>query len=189
MRTLVLLFLLCGLRSFGQTASVGLAWDANSETDIAGYRVYFGTHPATYTNVTDVAKVTTATIPGLALGTNYYFAVTAYNTLGLESDYSNEVAYAPPVLAIVSVLPGGPGKARLRFTYNGPGIGFRVFTNGSVMLTAVTTTALATIDLPGLVAGVLYQTQVALVDQISGEQPKTAPIPVRIPIEPVIRRQ
>jgi hypothetical protein len=33
-------------------------------------------------------------------GVTYYFAVTAYNTVGLESDLSNEVAYSVPVSGV-----------------------------------------------------------------------------------------
>jgi hypothetical protein len=36
--------------------------------------------------------VTTATVPGLAAGVTYFFAVTALGATGLESDFSNEVS-------------------------------------------------------------------------------------------------
>ena len=70
--------------------SVTLAWDQSTDPNVAGYNVYYGVACHTYTNIIDVGKATNATISGLAEGTTYYFAATAYNTLGLESDYSNE---------------------------------------------------------------------------------------------------
>jgi len=75
--------------------SAGLAWDAVTAPSLSGYRVYFGTAPGTYLQAvgqgTSVGNVTTYTMTGLASGTRYYFAVTAFDTLGIESDYSNEV--------------------------------------------------------------------------------------------------
>lgn len=72
--------------------SVTLAWSANPEPDIAGYRVYYGTVTAPYANSVDVGP-TTATITNLENGVTYTFAVTAYNTVGAESAYSQPIAY------------------------------------------------------------------------------------------------
>lgn len=76
------------------TRPVQVAWDPNPETDLAGYRLYFGTAPGTYSVVVDVSNVTSFTLtndqfPNTAA---YYFALTAYNTSSLESGYSNEVS-------------------------------------------------------------------------------------------------
>jgi Fibronectin type III domain len=73
--------------------SVGLAWDPNSENDLAGYLVYYGTASGNYSQ-TRPAATPSATVTNLNSGTTYYFAVTAYNTNGLESGYSNEVSYS-----------------------------------------------------------------------------------------------
>jgi hypothetical protein len=70
---------------------VTLAWDANTEADLAGYKIYFGTASRSYGAPIVIGTQTTYTITGLASGT-YYFAVTAYNTAGLESSFSNEVS-------------------------------------------------------------------------------------------------
>ena len=71
----------------GQT-SLTLAWDPNPSPAIAGYRLYDGTASRTYTNVIDVGSVTTGTVSGLVSGVTYFFAVTDYDTNGLESDFS-----------------------------------------------------------------------------------------------------
>ena len=70
--------------------SVGFMWDANTETDLAGYKFYYGTAPRTYGAPVTLGLVTTYSVVGLLPG-NYYFAVTAFNTANLESGYSNEV--------------------------------------------------------------------------------------------------
>lgn len=69
---------------------VKLAWDANTETNLSGYKVYYGTSSRTYGTPINAGNVTTYTVTNLSNGT-YYFAVTAYNTTGQESGYSNEV--------------------------------------------------------------------------------------------------
>jgi sulfur relay (sulfurtransferase) complex TusBCD TusD component (DsrE family) len=89
--------------------SVTLAWDPDPGSDIAGYRLYEGGASRTYTNVMDVGIATNGTFSGLASGATYFFAVTAYNTNGLESDYSTEVSCTvplptnnPPVVTLTS---------------------------------------------------------------------------------------
>jgi hypothetical protein len=77
-------------------ASVNLAWNRNPEPDIAGYRLKFGSSQGVYTDQVDVSNQTTGTASGLVEGVKYFFVVTAYNTAGLESLPSNEVAYNVP---------------------------------------------------------------------------------------------
>lgn len=60
-------------------------------TDLAGYKVYYGTASGAYTQVIDAGKVTTYKVANLPNST-YYFAVTAYNAAMVESAYSNEVS-------------------------------------------------------------------------------------------------
>jgi len=79
-----------------QAGQVTLAWDPNSEPDLAGYEIYYGTASRNYSFHVDVGNVTTYTLTGLQPGVTYYFAATAYSTQGLESDYSNEVVYTVP---------------------------------------------------------------------------------------------
>jgi len=76
--------------------SVTLAWDPSVSDGIAGYRVYQGGASRAYTNVIPVGLGTSNTVPGLIIGATYWFAVTAFDTNGLESDFSNEVSYTVP---------------------------------------------------------------------------------------------
>ncbi len=80
-----------------QTSEVTLNWDPPTTnidgtplTDLAGYRVYFGTDSGVYVYKNDVGNSTSCTIGGLTPGF-WCFAVTAYDLSGNESDYSNEV--------------------------------------------------------------------------------------------------
>ena len=76
-----------------QVSGLTLTWDANPDTNTMGYIVYYGGQSLTYTNAIDVGMVRTAVIPGLATNIQYFFAVTAYNARGLESDFSAELVY------------------------------------------------------------------------------------------------
>jgi len=86
--------------------TVSLAWDANSEPDLSGYKVYWGSASGTYGTPVTLGKVTTFTTPKLANGT-WFFAVTAHNTGGLESGFSNEVS------CVVAVAPTPPANLRI----------------------------------------------------------------------------
>jgi len=87
---LLLFFLL--ISEFAFAAQIKLAWDVNTESDLAGYKVYYGTSSKSYVGSTDVGNVTAFTLTGLTQGQTYYTAVTAYNTLNQESGYSSEVS-------------------------------------------------------------------------------------------------
>src|SRR5437016_1774952 len=80
-----------------QAASVTLVWNPSPGTNVAGYNVYYGVASRTYTNKVNVGNSTNATVSGLIEGTTYFFAVTAYDSNALESDYSNEMSYTVPV--------------------------------------------------------------------------------------------
>src|SRR5437588_11967925 len=86
-------------------ASVTLVWNPSPGTNVAGYNVYYGVASRTYTNKVNVGNATNATVSGLIEGTTYYFAVTAYDTYGLESDYSNEMSYTVPITPAVNQQP------------------------------------------------------------------------------------
>ncbi len=76
--------------------SVTLAWNPSPDFNVIGYRLYYGTASHNYTGMISVGLSATASMPNLAEGTTYFFAVTAVNSTGLESAYSNEASYAVP---------------------------------------------------------------------------------------------
>lgn len=67
--------------------------DGTPLTDLAGFRIYWGTEQGNYTeSVTlDNPGLTTYVVDNLAPGT-WYFVSTALNSNGVESDYSNSAA-------------------------------------------------------------------------------------------------
>ena len=73
----------------GRITTINLIWDRNRERDIAGYNVYYGQVSGDYTRVLSVVRPM-AMIKIRGNG-RVYFAATAYNTDGLESDLSEEV--------------------------------------------------------------------------------------------------
>jgi hypothetical protein len=77
-----------------QAQSVTLAWDPVS--GVSGYKLYQGGASHSYTNATDAGNVTQKTVSPLVAGRTYYFAVTAYSSSGIESDYSTEITYTVP---------------------------------------------------------------------------------------------
>jgi predicted phage tail protein len=74
------------------TATVSLSWNRNTESDLAYYRVHYGTSSRSYSNSIGVGTTTSSTISGLTPGAIYYFALTAVDTSGNQSSYSQEVA-------------------------------------------------------------------------------------------------
>jgi hypothetical protein len=76
--------------------SVSLAWDApttNTDgtplTDLAGYKLHYGASPDVYSTTVTLGNSTSYVLNNLAPGT-YYFVVTAVNSAGIESTFSNE---------------------------------------------------------------------------------------------------
>jgi hypothetical protein len=75
--------------------SADFAWDANTESNLAGYKIYYGLASRDYNKSVDIPDktATTGTVTHLEIGVTYYFAAVAYDTDGFESDYSNEVVW------------------------------------------------------------------------------------------------
>ena len=70
--------------------------------EVAGYRLYYGTNTRSYQFVTNAGLVLTQSVVLPHRG-RWFFAATAYDTNGLESDFSSEVSWeskpVPPVMA------------------------------------------------------------------------------------------
>lgn len=95
----VILFVISFLMFFhvqGFAASVQVSWNANTESDLAGYYLYYGTQSGVYGTKIDVGNAVTYQFNAQA-GTTYYLAITAYDTSGNESGYSSEVNVYVPV--------------------------------------------------------------------------------------------
>lgn len=96
-----------GIYSLSFAKIVTLSWDANTEADLAGYKCYYDIDSGSpysgkqsFTGespiIIPIASLSDKTKPVFQLELpdigKFYFVVTAYDTEGLESDYSNEVS-------------------------------------------------------------------------------------------------
>ncbi|MDB6009814.1 MAG: sericin-like [Gammaproteobacteria bacterium] len=80
--------------------SLTLGWVAPTQnsngspiTDLAGYKIHYGTTSANYTKVVAVSNPSLSryVLDSLESGT-YFFAITAYNSKGIESTLSGEIS-------------------------------------------------------------------------------------------------
>ena len=94
--------------SASESTSVSLAWTAPSPNDsTVGYNVYYGTESRTYTETINVGNVTTCTVAALPPDTTHFFAVTTYDTFGIESILSEELIVdrePPGILGLEDVV-------------------------------------------------------------------------------------
>ncbi len=86
-------------RESGQTGSAALSWvaptartDGSPLTNLAGYTVFYGRMSGIYDYQIDISNpgILTYVVENLVSG-DWYFALAAYDSQGLESDRSNEV--------------------------------------------------------------------------------------------------
>ncbi len=91
--------------------SMTLSWEASPSPDLMGYKVYIGTAPGEYFSIRDVGATTEVTFTDLSRTKRYYFVVTAYDSLGNESRFSEEVS------AIIDPLAE---EADIKKSYNFP---------------------------------------------------------------------
>lgn len=88
-------------------ATVAFKWTANTEPNLAGYRLYVGTVPGVYGGYVDVGNTTRFRLGDLIRGMTYYFALTAYNTAGIESELTPELSTQIPL--VTPVIPQAEG--------------------------------------------------------------------------------
>lgn len=85
-----------------QAEQVQLAWDAPLQADgtpvsnVAGYKLYYGSQSGQYQTVVTVGLTTTYTVKNLSAGQTYHFAVKVYDSTGTESAFSNEISVILP---------------------------------------------------------------------------------------------
>lgn len=109
---LTLAIIMAATSASAATITKTLLWDANTEADIAGYRLYqSNVAGGPYTLKANVGKVTTTVVTLTAtVPTTFAWVLTALDTAGNESGYSNEVTFlfSPDVTA-----PAAPGNLRM----------------------------------------------------------------------------
>ena len=86
-----------GLSATSGSSSITLTWSANSESDLASYKVYGGTSASPTTLLSTISSGTeTYTHSSLIKGTTYYYRISAVDNAGNESSKSNDVSATIP---------------------------------------------------------------------------------------------
>ena len=90
--------------------AVKISWKPNTEPDLAGYKLYYGNQSRSYIFVRDDIGTDTLAVVRPDYFKEWYIAVTAYDTAGNESGYSNEVSFywLPPDTIKKDTIPPKP---------------------------------------------------------------------------------
>ncbi|MEO6306515.1 MAG: fibronectin type III domain-containing protein [Nitrospiraceae bacterium] len=76
------------------TSSAILTWTPSTDSDLAGYKIYRATASGAYGAALAIVPAGTPSYQatGLSVNTTYFFVITAYDSAGNESSFSNEVS-------------------------------------------------------------------------------------------------
>ncbi|MEO0079324.1 MAG: M28 family peptidase [candidate division WOR-3 bacterium] len=103
------------LRDCGNGTSLVAAWRPNTEPDLLGYKLRWGTESYIYSDSVLLGPVTSFRLSGLVQGRRYYATVVAIDSCGHESGPANQDSASPQVVpappAGVSALPFHFGMA------------------------------------------------------------------------------
>jgi hypothetical protein len=80
------------------TSTVGLQWNPSATANVVGYYVYRGTQSGVYSKISPAVPTTSyvdASLQGLGSAV-YYYVVTAVDSSGVESGFSNEAVVTIP---------------------------------------------------------------------------------------------
>jgi Fibronectin type III domain len=83
------------LAGSAEAGTLTVQWDRNTEADVAGYYVSYGTQAGQYPTTVDVGNQTSHQFTEPDPTQTYYFVVRAYSSTGLISSYSQEVHSTP----------------------------------------------------------------------------------------------
>ena len=106
-RLYTLLFFAVFLSTIGSAQTIILRWNANTEPNLAGYRIYYGQASHSYTNRITVGKQISYEFEKRQFEGRKYMALTAYDSSGMESTLSEEIVIEFPVLPAPFKLGSG----------------------------------------------------------------------------------
>lgn len=92
---LLALVLVFGAASGASAQTVTAAWDRNTDSNTAGYRLYYGSSSGSYATNVDVGNQISHQLT-LSPGQTYYFVVRAYNSASQLGPASNEATVTMP---------------------------------------------------------------------------------------------
>lgn len=134
---ILVLLLIVLLPALSEAASVTLTWNANTESDLAGYKVYRGTpcgNPQALPGpIATLDKVTTYVDSSAPDGVDVEYEITAYDTSGNESVRSNR-ACKMYVITYYKTVTDAKGDL---WGLVGTGPKYRVYLNGQDLLPGV----------------------------------------------------
>lgn len=87
--------LACGIAP-SAAASLHVTWASNTEADLAGYRLRYGTSAGAYTETIEAGLTNSCEVTGLQQGLLYYFALYAYDQAGNVGEPAAEIAASVP---------------------------------------------------------------------------------------------
>lgn len=110
------------------SSDVQLTWDDLStvESSIAGYKIYYGTDPASLSTIVDVGDVTSHSITsGLTPGQTYYFAIRGYDDDASSLNYTarsgiESLLYTTPDVTdpVISNIVSSPSDTSVTITFD-----------------------------------------------------------------------
>jgi len=126
-----------------EAGQAGLSWSAPTTntngtpvTGLSGYKIYVGNASRSYQQNIDVGKLTNYNVANLTDGATYYFAVTAYNSAGQESAYSNEASKTLPAATATYTITATSGAGGSIAALNNTKL--NTATTGTTTITSVT---------------------------------------------------
>ena len=127
--------------SLAFSAEIRLAWDPSPDTEIAGYKIYYGRASGRYGAAIDVGNITGHTL--VVPKGKYYIALTGYDNAGNESDFSNEVSWPIQMLEPNGgeALPSGSNQ-RIQWWASSEAVSFNLLystDNGTTWITIIDT--------------------------------------------------
>src|SRR5262245_9498341 len=111
--TLAALLLTLAASRLAAADTITVMWDASSDPQVAGYIVYVGTQPGTYTQNFNVGTATSYTFTSAVPGQLYCFAVSAFAAGPIEGPRSAEVcghSNQYPTLSSVAAQSSATGQ-------------------------------------------------------------------------------
>ncbi len=173
----------------GTGTGLNLSWQANGETDLAGYHVFRSTTlNGTYTQITGTLVTGTGySDTGLTEFTTYYYKIVAVDTNSNTSAYSdpasgmpNGTPATPTGLNITNLGTGGKLRASWNAGSDTDLAGYNLYrstaSGGSYTKVNSTTITGTTFDDTGLTDGATYYYKVAAVDIYNLESPWSAAV-------------